>query len=392
MPILPSYLNLVRQLGKGAYGDVFLCEDTRTNTEVAVKWVRNFTRDPVFGKRIFREIRLLAALDHPNLMKLADVLPVPGPVFNDVYFGMPYMHADLHKVIYSKMALSGGHAQAFIYQILCGLRHLHAAGVVHRDLKPANILVNKDCTLRIADLGLARGRAHEEEQLTDYVVTRWYRAPELMLLPSGYFEAVDLWSVGCIHVELVTRKPLFPGDNHVDMLRRIAKTLGFNRELDLAWLPKEGSARTDVHHFLDVLCLPEWPLETPDDPLEAKMSSASQECIDFVRDMLMFDPTRRSSAAGAISHRYLANLSNCAGGDTSLPAPFVWNFDQFDPTPDALMERVYNECAKFHPEIVARDKDQLQNLPADVPAGPPPGRMPAGPPPARMPRRNFAQI
>jgi len=338
-------------------------------------------------------IRLLATLDHPNLMKLADLLPVPGPLFNDVYIAMPYMHADLHKVIHSKMALSDGHAQAFIYQILRGLRHLHAAGIVHRDLKPANILVNKDCTLRIADFGLARGRAHEEEQLTDYVVTRWYRAPELMLLPSGYFEAVDLWSVGCIHVELVSRKPLFPGENHVDMLRRIAKTLGFNREQDLAWLPRNGSVRAEVHQFVDMLNLPEFPLvEVPDDPLEARMSSASQACLDFVRDMLTFDPTRRISAADAISHHYLQKINDVNGDDTSAPAPFSWNFDQFEPTPEALMDRVYNECAKFHPYIVGRDRDQLERLSVDLPTGPPPARMPAGPPPARMPGRVVTQI
>merc|ERR1719159_475707 len=193
----------------------------------------------MFGKRILREIRILAALDHPNLLNLSDLLPVPSPDFDDVYMAMPYMELDMHKLIYSKMNLTDGHAQAFVCQILRGLKYLHAADIIHRDLKPSNVLVNKDCTLRIADLGLARGRVYQEEELTDYVVTRWYRAPELMLLPSGYFEAVDLWSVGCIHVELLARKPLFPGANHVDMLRRMARALGFSPERDLAWLPQE---------------------------------------------------------------------------------------------------------------------------------------------------------
>merc|ERR1719265_2776503 len=154
---------------------------------------------------------------------------------------MPHMHIDLSRLIRSKMKLSDQHVQAFDCQILRGLKYLHSAGMVHRDLKPANILVNQDCSLCVADFGLARGRSSEEEQLTEYVVTRWYRAPELMLLPSGYYEAVDLWSVGCIHVELVTRKPLFPGDNAVDMLRRIAATIGFSSERDLSWLPAEGN-------------------------------------------------------------------------------------------------------------------------------------------------------
>merc|ERR1712048_608970 len=127
-----------------------------------------------------------------------------------------------------------GHAAAFACQILRGLKFLHSAEIIHRDLKPANILVNKDCTLRIADFGLARGRTNQEEDLTDYVVTRWYRAPELLLLPQGYFEAIDLWSVGCIHFELLAREPLFPGKNWRDMLQRIAGTLGFLAKSDLA--------------------------------------------------------------------------------------------------------------------------------------------------------------
>jgi mitogen-activated protein kinase 1/3 len=353
---------------------------------VAVKWVRNFARHscPIFGKRIYREIKLLASLDHPNLMKLVDLLPVPGPVFDDVYIAMPYMHADLHKIIRSKIVLSESHQQAFAFQILRGLKYLHAAGILHRDLKPANILVNSDCTLRIADLGLARGLSHEEEQLTDYVVTRWYRAPELMLLKSGgYFEAVDLWSVGCIQAELILRQPLFPGDNHVDMLRRIARTLGFNREQDLTWL-QEGSVKQQVLQFVDLLALPEQPREEIENPLESRMTSAPDECIDFVRDLLTFDPTRRISAAAALTHRYLVNVYDKAGDDGPAPAPFSWNFDNFEPTAPALMERVYLECAHYHPEIITRDKEQLQKLvnAAEVPAGPPPARMPA----ARAPR------
>merc|ERR1719326_477316 len=143
------------------------------------------------------------------------------------------MDIDLQKAIYSKMKLSESHCQAFVCQILRGLKYLHSAGIIHRDLKPANVLVNADCTLRIADFGLARGRVSEDEELTGYVVTRWYRAPELMLLPSGYFEAVDLWSVGCIHAELLSRKPLFPGEDTIDMLRRFTRTLGFSPERDL---------------------------------------------------------------------------------------------------------------------------------------------------------------
>jgi len=368
-PSFPSYLKVSQKLGSGAYGEVFLCDDERDNSQVAVKWVKDFARDPVFGKRILREIRILAALNHENLLNLTDLLDTGGPVFDDVYIVMPYMHLDLHKVIYSKMKLSESHAQAFSCQILRGLKYLHAAGVVHRDLKPSNILVNKDCTLRIADLGLARGRIFEEEQLTDYVVTRWYRAPELMLFPSGYFEQVDLWSVGCIHVELLSRRPLFPEENHVKMLQAMAGTLGWCQERDLAWLPGEGQAREGALKIVESLRL----AETPSKPLEERMPTASETCLDFVRQHLTFDPTKRISAAGAILHTYLAHMTD-NGADVLPERPFDWHFDQFEATKSALRERVYQEVARLHPEILARDKDKLPRC--EAPLGPPPSRAP----------------
>mmetsp|Transcript_22564 Transcript_22564/g.39862 ORF Transcript_22564/g.39862 Transcript_22564/m.39862 type:complete len:448 (-) Transcript_22564:136-1479(-) len=350
VPELPPQYTICGQLGKGAYGEVFLCDDQQSGSQVAVKWVRNAATDPIFGKRILREIRILAALRHQNLLRLLDVFPGPGGRDQgDVYIVMPYMHADLERVIYSSMQLSDSHQQAFACQMLRGLKYLHAAGIVHRDLKPANILVNKDCSLRIADLGLARGRTSDEEVLTEYVVTRWYRAPELMLWPSGYFEEVDLWSVGCIHVELLTRRPLFPGDNNVDMLRRICGVLGFSRERDLDWLPSKGSVRDSVMNFIDTLGLPEWPLQLPEEPLESRIPQASEVCIEFVRQLLNFDPTWRMTAADGLAHPYLARHRDSAPEFIS-PPQFSWDFDTFDPTERALKDRIYAECIRLRPE------------------------------------------
>lgn len=399
-PALPSYLSVVQPLGKGAYGDVFLCNDSRDSTQVAVKRVRDFARDPLFGKRVLREIRILAALRHQNLLKLVDLLPVPSPEFDDVYIVMPYMHLDLHKVIYSKMKLSESHVQAFACQILRGLKYLHSAGVAHRDLKPSNILVNKDCTLRIADLGLARGRTSADEELTDYVVTRWYRAPELMLLPSGYFEAVDLWSVGCIHVEVLSRKPLFPGENHVDMLRRIATVLGFSRDRDLAWLPAEGTLREGALNFVDTLGLVETHSNPKEDPLRARMPDASDACLEFVHELLTYNPRTRISAANALSHKYLVDLAD-PPAETTAPRAFAWDFEDFEPTKKALREKVYAECARYHPEIVSRDAEwhaahsnsSRRGLTAtSQKAHAAAAGMPLGPPPARLPRSQSSRV
>jgi len=352
VPSLPEHLCVVQRLGAGSYGEVYLCDDKQLGQQVAVKWVRDFTKDPLCGKRILREVRLLAALRHENLLKLIDLLPVPSPEFDDVYIVMPYMQRDLHWLIYSRTPLAEPHCQAFTCQILRGLMYLHSAGVVHRDLKPQNVLVNKDCTLRIADFGLARGRSDEAEALTDYVVTRWYRAPELMLLPSGYFEAVDLWSVGCIHVELLAREPLFPGKDHPDMLRRIARALGFCAVRDLAWVP--APEREELQRTLEVLQLPERPKEG----LERRCPTASEACLDLVRGLLEKVPSQRLSAAAAIAHPYLAELRDPAG-ETRAKRQFSWDFDRFEPSKRALRDRLYAECARCHPEIIARDAELL---------------------------------
>lgn len=108
--------------------------------------------------------------------------------------------------------------QYFLYQILRGLKYIHSANVLHRDLKPSNLLLNANCDLKICDFGLARVTS-ETDFMTEYVVTRWYRAPELLLNSSDYTAAIDVWSVGCIFMELMDRKPLFPGRDHVHQLR-----------------------------------------------------------------------------------------------------------------------------------------------------------------------------
>eukprot|EP00913_Durusdinium_trenchii_P026026 g24417.t1 len=341
---LPSHLTAIQKLGSGAYGEVYLCEDSRNGSQVAVKWIRNFTQDCAgfrFVFRILREIRLLAALRHENLLRLLDLPAVPDPDFDDVYIVMPYLHLDLHRVIYSKMKLSESHCQAFVCQILRGLKELGGMGMS----KGGSI----DCALRIADFGLARGRSNSDEELTDYVVTRWYRAPELMLLPCGYFEAVDLWSVGCIHFELMAREVLFPGKDHLDMLKRIAATLGFSMENDLGWVPEKDMAQ--VQGMVRTLKLPEEPKASSS--LEERLPKASEDCLDLLNKFLDKIPTRRITALAALDHPYLAHLHDPAGESTA-PRPFAWDFDHFEPSKRALKEtdRVYAECARLHPEIV----------------------------------------
>jgi len=187
---------------------------------------------------------------------------------------------------------------------------------------------------------------------------------------AGYCEAVDLWSVGCMHVELLARKPLFPGDNHHDMLRRIANVLGFERERDLAWLPSDGhgGVRDSVMRFIDSLGLPEWPLQQPSDSLEQRLPGASESCLDFVKELLTFDPVQRMTAAQAVEHRYIAYLRE-SFLHLPEPEPFSWDFDNFVATKEALKQRIYAECCKYNPDLLAV-----------MPVGPPPSRAPRGQP------------
>jgi mitogen-activated protein kinase 1/3 len=353
---VPDHYRVMKKLGTGAYGEVFLCYNELDGTEVAVKKIGNFTRDPVVGKRILREVKLLAELRHNNLLHLCDILPVPNPDFEDVYLVTPYMHVDLHRLIHSKVPLVESQSRALIIQILRGLNYLHSAGVMHRDLKPSNVLVNRDVSLRIADFGLARARSIEDmDQLTDYVVTRWYRAPELVLLPTaGYFEAVDLWSVGCIFAELMGREPLFPGKNHLEMLRMIANTLGFSADTDLGWVPERDI--TNVRRFLN--SIPPLP-STPVKSLEERLPDCTTECLDLIHRLLDKLPQNRISAADAICHPYLASLRNPAA-EAVAEGPFKFDFDRFEPTRRALKDRLYAECVKYHPEIVERDVQWIQ--------------------------------
>lgn len=125
--------------------------------------------------------------------------------------------------------------QYFLYQILRGLKYIHSANVLHRDLKPSNLLLNANCDLKICDFGLARTTS-ETDFMTEYVVTRWYRAPELLLNSSEYTAAIDVWSVGCIFMELMDRKPLFPGRDHVHQLRLLMEVRPYHQTSQVVWM------------------------------------------------------------------------------------------------------------------------------------------------------------
>ncbi|CAI0431983.1 unnamed protein product [Linum tenue] len=244
-----SQYDIQEVVGKGSYGIVASAIDTHTGEKVAIKKMNNVFEHVSDATRILREIKLLRLLRHPDIVEIKHIMLPPSPrEFKDIYVVFELMESDLHQVIKLNDDLTPDHHQFFLYQLLRGLKYIHSAHVFHRDLKPKNILANADCKLKLCDFGLARvsfSNAPSAIFWTDYVATRWYRAPELcgsfsskvciwillklnMLLLNStlYTPAIDIWSIGCIFAELVTGKPLFPGKNVVHQLDLITDLLG----------------------------------------------------------------------------------------------------------------------------------------------------------------------
>lgn len=351
---VPHDLEFVKKLGSGAYGSV--AKFRRGPEELAVKKITNAFHDLIDGKRVLREIKLLRAFEHDNIVSILDMYPPENTEFEDIYIVMDVMETDLHRVIYSKQTLNEEHHQYFTYQILRGLLYLHSAEVIHRDLKPPNILVNKNCDLKICDFGLARGFiAEREEELTDYVVTRWYRAPEVVLIGSLYTKAVDVWSVGCILCELVGRKPIFTGKDSLDQLKKIVTIVGSPGEEDLEWLPKKGAAREYMTRKIPRCVRQPWQQIYP---------KISDDAVGAIEAMLCFNPERRVDVSHTISLPYFSTL-HMPSDEPVASAPVDWAFDKFTPTKRLLQNYIYAECAKFYPQILARDKAFLKSTGID---------------------------
>jgi len=303
-------------LGHGAYAVVCEALDLRTNKSVAIKKNKGVFQELSDAKRILRETKLLMHFDHEDVIKLIDVI-VPSEnerdSFNDVYLVLPKMETTLAKIIKSKHKLTDDHLQYFLYQMFRGLKYIHSAGVIHRDLKPENILINgSNCKLKITDFGLARGVFKEMVQLTEYVVTRWYRAPEVMCSARQYDEKVDVWSVGCIFAELLLGKPLFPGGNHIEQLKIIFQVCG--KPEDLSWI-RTPEAAAWVKNMT--------PYPGKDFTKVFKM--VTPEGLQLLRSTLALDPTQRISVVDALELPYLSQYHD-PSTETICP-PFNIGFE-----------------------------------------------------------------
>ena len=210
---------------------------------MAIKKIDKAFEHKIFAKRTLRELRLLKLLKHENIINIETlILPKSREEFEDVYVVSEMMDTDLTSIIKSDQPLTEEHYKFFLYQLLRGLKYIHSAKIVHRDLKPRNLLVNSNCDLKICDFGLARPlfKHAKANVLTEYVATRWYRAPELLLSAVDYTTSVDMWSVGCIFAEMLQRKPFLPGTDTKNQIELICEYQGTPDLERMQHIPEES--------------------------------------------------------------------------------------------------------------------------------------------------------
>ncbi|KAI5428602.1 mitogen-activated protein kinase homolog MMK2 [Lathyrus oleraceus] len=333
-----KYVPPIHPVGRGASGIVCSAVNVETCEKVAIKKVGNAFDNRINAKRILREIKLLQHMDHENVIVLKDIIRPPQKEnFNDVYIVYELMDTDLHQIIRSNQRLTDDHCWYFLYQLLRGLKYIHSANILHRDLKPSSLLLNSDCDLKIGDFGLARTTC-ETDFMTEYVVTRWYRAPELLLNCSKYTAAIDIWSVGCILGEIVTRQPLFPGKDYVHQLRLITELIGSPDDTSLGFLRSDNARRY-------VKQLPQYPRQQ----FAARFRNMSPGAVDLLERMLVFDPNRRITVDEALSHQYLAPLHDIVV-EPVCSRPFNFDFEKPSFTEQEIKELVWKESVKFNPD------------------------------------------
>ncbi|KAG9508992.1 Mitogen-activated protein kinase 3, partial [Fragariocoptes setiger] len=293
----PKYTD-IEYVGQGAYG-VVVAASVKDLTDgqikrVAIKKISPFHHE-THSRRTLRELRILKRLKHENVIDVLDI--IAADQMDSVYIVQSLMDTDLHKLLRTKnCTLSPEHICFFTLQILRGLKYIHSANVLHRDLKPSNLLVNlSSCEIKICDFGLARVVEQEEDrQFTEYVATRWYRAPEIMLNSRLYTESIDVWSTGCVLAEMISGKALFPGLHYLEQIHLIVDVLGTPSQDDLEFI-KNVKARTYVEN-----------LPRKEKKLwKTLLPKGEPHALDLLDKMLTLNPERRISVDEALVHPYL---------------------------------------------------------------------------------------
>ncbi|KAJ8608631.1 hypothetical protein CTAYLR_008722 [Chrysophaeum taylorii] len=350
---VPRVYAVSRVIGFGAYGLVAeAVEVLANNKRCAIKKVENAFADLTDARRLLREIQLLSQLDHPNIVPIFDCFARPN--FDHVFLVMGLMESDLHHVIYSRNAkLTVPHVKLLGYQLFLALRHCHASNVLHRDVKPGNILVNENCELKLCDFGLARtadspmvppvtpsdGGGGGNDDLTGYVVTRWYRAPELLLSCGPYSTPIDVWSGGCIVAEMTLRKALFAGSDvasQVDLIVGKLRAVEPDQFCALDSFVSSPRERAYIDRVRPAKAFDDWAQLFP---------TLDADGIEAMAGLLQFNPATRLTAAQATNHPFFSDARDYSEDHFKrLHAPAA--------TPDAI-DLAPIEAAKTKEDLLA---------------------------------------
>jgi len=336
----PRYVNC-DYIGEGAYGMVCSALDTVTQEKVAIKKISPFEHQ-TYSQRTLREIMILVHFKHENIIDIQNIIRAPTMAeLKDVYIVQGLMETDLFKLLKTQK-LSDDHTCYFTYQILRGLKFIHSANVLHRDLKPSNLLLNSNCDLKICDFGLARIADPKHDHvgvMTEYVATRWYRAPEIMLSSRAYEQGIDLWSVGCIMAEMFGNKPMFPGKHYLDQLSLIMRKSGTPSEGDLACI-------MNVKARQYIQSLP----KTPKPNYQLMFPNGNPAALALMDALLTFNPGARPNVEQALAFPYLEQYYDPSDEPTA-DEPFSFQQELDDLPKETLKRMIWDTILTFDADM-----------------------------------------
>jgi len=283
----------LEKIGEGTYGIVYKAKDKKTGELLALKKIRLEAEDEGIPSTAIREISLLKQLQHPNIVRLYDVVHTE----KKLTLVFEFLDQDLKKYLDASgdNGLEPYTIKSFLYQLLQGVAYCHQHRVLHRDLKPQNLLINMEGELKLADFGLARAFGIPVRSYTHEVVTLWYRAPDVLMGSKKYSTPVDIWSVGCIFAEMANGRPLFPGSSEKDQLTRIFKLLGTPTKQTWPGMVELPEYKENMAFF-------------PPQSLKKVVPRLDANGLDLLNRMLQYEPSKRISAEAALQHQYFKDL------------------------------------------------------------------------------------
>ncbi|KAI9750925.1 MAG: hypothetical protein M4579_006248 [Chaenotheca gracillima] len=285
----------LNHIEEGSYGWVSRAKETATGEVVALKKLKMDNANDGFPVTGLREIQTLMESQHPNIVNLREV--VVGDTFDEVFLVMDFLEHDL-KTLQEDMSepFFPSEIKTLLHQLVSATEHLHNNWIVHRDLKTSNLLMNNRGQIKIADFGMARYFGDPPPKMTQLVVTLWYRAPELLLGAETYGKEVDMWSIGCIFGELLTREPLLQGKNEVDQLSKIFELCGIPTEETWPGFRRLPNAKP--------LRLPRNPQNPPPSHLRTKFPILTAAGASLLNSLLSLNPASRPTASQVLAHPY----------------------------------------------------------------------------------------